>query len=123
MLDRTPSRTLFLGLSDVSSAGLEVMLMKMQRDCGNKVFFLIEPSISDPLVKDATIPHMGISIRGIKEGDVICVLLGCQLPIVIRPDGHHYRVVGAAYVDKLADGEAIADLESGFYDLECIELR
>ena len=105
------------------TALLEVALMKTQSTCENKAFFLIEPSISDPLVTDTTISHMGIGVRGVNEGDVICVFLGCSFPMVIRPEGHHFRVVGAAYVDQLMDGDAIVGLERGLYQVESFELR
>ena len=54
---------------------------------------------------------------------MICVFLGCGFPVVIRPDGNYYILTGAVYVDNLADGKAIADLENGLYELECFELR
>lgn len=54
---------------------------------------------------------------------MVCVFLGCNFPAVIRPDGNHYIFIGAVYVDNLTDGEAIADLENGLYELDCFELR
>lgn len=101
----------------------EGVLLNIQRSCGDMVFFLIETSISGPLVTDAAIPLMGAGRSGIREGDMICVFLGCSFPVVIRPNGNHYIFIGAVYVDNLTDGEAIADLENGLYELDSFELR
>ena len=101
----------------------ECVLLNIQRSCGDMVFFLIETSISGPLVTDATIPLMGAGRSGIRESDMICVFLGCSFPVVIRPNGNHYIFIRAVYVDNLTDGEAIADLEEGLYKLDSFELR
>lgn len=98
---------------DLSIAAREGKLLTIQDFCEGMVFFLILPSISDPLGTDAAIPLMGTGRSGIREGGMICVFLGCNFPIVIRPDGNHYIFIGAVYVDNLTDGEAIADLENG----------
>ena len=108
---------------DIQAAVREGVLLNIQRSCGNMVFFLIETSINGPLVTDAIIPLMGTGGSGIREGDMICVFLGCSFPVVIRPDGNHYIFIGAVYLDNLADGEAIADLENGLYELDRFELR
>ena len=100
----------------------ESILLKIQGCCGNRVFFLIETSISGPLVTDATIPLMGAGRSGIREDDMICIFLGCSFPVVIRPDGNHYIFIGAVYVDNLTDGEAITNLENRLYELDCFEL-
>jgi hypothetical protein len=44
--------------------------------------------------------------RCIQCGDVICVLYGCALPLVLRPqdDGTH-KIVCVAYVDGMMSGE------------------
>jgi hypothetical protein len=42
-----------------------------------------------------------------REKDVIVVLLGCYLPLVLRPAGSKYRIVGAAYCDGFMRGEAL----------------
>jgi hypothetical protein len=47
-----------------------------------------------------------------KSGDLIAILFGCSTPIVIRPHGEYFKVVGEAYVQGLMDGEAMELLES-----------
>jgi hypothetical protein len=45
-----------------------------------------------------------------KEGDIICVLFGGEVPFVLRrlADGYH-AVVGECYVDGIMDGECFSD--------------
>lgn len=44
-----------------------------------------------------------------KEGDVICVLFGCSVPVVLRQcaDKGTYKFIGECYVDGYMNGEAI----------------
>jgi hypothetical protein len=48
-----------------------------------------------------------------RVGDKIAIILGCSTPIVIRPQGNHFLVLGEAYVQGLMDGEALEFLKSG----------
>lgn len=48
-----------------------------------------------------------------REGDLIVILLGCSTPIVIRPYGQHFQVIGEAYIQGLMDGEGIEFLNDG----------
>lgn len=87
--------------------------------------------------------------REAQESDVVCVVLGCPMPFVLRPvmsaagegggggsanggqqqqqDQHklggagvYYRIVGSCYVHGMMDGEA---LKAGFWREEEIEIR
>ena len=42
-----------------------------------------------------------------RKGDLIGIIFGCSTPIVIRPHGKLFKVVGEAYVQGLMDGEAM----------------
>ena len=48
-----------------------------------------------------------------RKGDLISIIFGCSMPIVIRPHGKLFKIVGEAYVQGLMDGEAMRFLESG----------
>jgi len=54
----------------------------------------------------------GSSCDQTREGDLIVILLGCSTPIVIRPYGRHFQVIGEAYIQGLMDGEGIAFLRN-----------
>ncbi|UQC76235.1 heterokaryon incompatibility protein [Colletotrichum lupini] len=50
--------------------------------------------------------------RNAKVGDSICLLLGSEVPFVVRPTkGGRYELIGDAYVSGVMDGEAIASGE------------
>ncbi|KAH8885373.1 HET-domain-containing protein [Thozetella sp. PMI_491] len=52
--------------------------------------------------------YLGIGPPQTEPGDIVCVLLGCHMPIILRPQSAgSYRVVGAAYAHGLGDGEAL----------------
>ncbi|KAJ4291035.1 hypothetical protein N0V90_010232 [Kalmusia sp. IMI 367209] len=59
--------------------------------------------------------HFGLAPCTIERGDAIYVLLGCSLPMVLRQVGEtgRFKVVGECYVDGIANGEALAGVESG----------
>jgi hypothetical protein len=47
-----------------------------------------------------------------KTGDLIAILFGCSTPLVIRPMGACFQVVGEAYVQGLMDGEGLEFLDT-----------
>ncbi|KAF2246312.1 hypothetical protein BU26DRAFT_65795 [Trematosphaeria pertusa] len=79
-------------------------------------FYLEE---SEPLTSDcirgrsffrSSVDHYGICPPGTKAGDVVCVLLGLDYPIMLRPSTESvggYRVLGLAYVHGLMNAEAL----------------
>lgn len=48
----------------------------------------------------------GLTDAQTQRGDLIAIIFGCSTPIVIRPVGDKYHVLGEAYVQGLMDGEA-----------------
>jgi hypothetical protein len=50
---------------------------------------------------------MGMGPKALAEGDLICVVLGCEVPLLLRKNGDHYLLVGECFVWGLVDGEAI----------------
>ena len=58
--------------------------------------------------------YVGLAPKAAKPGDQICVLLGCSVPIVLRPtSGFQFKVVGECYVHGLQQGQAFL---GGFSD-------
>ena len=56
----------------------------------------------------------GLGPRGTRLRDRICVLFGCSVPVILRPqidpsssEVMHYEVVGESYIYGMMDGEAI----------------
>lgn len=56
----------------------------------------------------ATGGYLGIAPPLAREGDVVCVLLGCHTPMVLRPhEENHFRIVGECYTLGISEGEGI----------------
>ena len=50
---------------------------------------------------------MGLAPNFVEPGDHICVLIGCNVPLVLRPTGSNdHKVVGECYVHGMMDGAA-----------------
>ncbi|MCJ1456134.1 hypothetical protein MMC28_006493 [Mycoblastus sanguinarius] len=52
--------------------------------------------------------NIGLAPKMAQPGDLVAILLGCKVPILLRPDtNHRYRVVGECYMDGVTHGEAL----------------
>ena len=50
---------------------------------------------------------MGLGPLAVKTNDMICVLRGCNVPVVIREEHAHHLFVGECFVWGLMDGEVV----------------
>lgn len=67
--------------------------------------------------------YLGFGSRYMGSGDIIFVLMGCNVPVVLRECGKGmYQVVGECYVYGIMKGEVIEGLERGEYQLEDVTL-
>ncbi|KAH7398122.1 heterokaryon incompatibility protein-domain-containing protein [Cadophora sp. MPI-SDFR-AT-0126] len=57
--------------------------------------------------------YLGMVPGKTERGDVICVFLGSELPVVLRPCIGGYNLVGECYVHGIMEGEAMKWLENG----------
>ncbi|PMD25415.1 HET-domain-containing protein [Hyaloscypha hepaticicola] len=53
--------------------------------------------------------RIGLGPTLLQEGDLCCVLIGCRMPLVIRPTStsNHFKVLGEAYIDDVIFGGVI----------------
>ncbi|KAF2166902.1 hypothetical protein M409DRAFT_22954 [Zasmidium cellare ATCC 36951] len=52
--------------------------------------------------------YMGMTSAEPEELDIVCVILGCPLPMILRPHSSgRYQVVGPAYIHGLMDAEGV----------------
>lgn len=52
--------------------------------------------------------YIGLVPKSTRAGDEICIILGCQTPLVLRSDGRGNRkIVGQCYVHGIMEGEAL----------------
>jgi hypothetical protein len=65
-----------------------------------------------------------LSPRLTQPGDRCCILLGANVPFVIRPNriGTQFRLLGETYVHSFMDGQVAAYLEQGLLQIETIVL-
>jgi hypothetical protein len=47
------------------------------------------------------------------EGDIVAILFGCTMPVVLRPRGSQFEVIGALYSLELSVAEALEDESKG----------
>jgi hypothetical protein len=67
--------------------------------------------------------YVGFVPKKSAVGDRIFVLMGCDVPLVLRPCGKGvYRLVGECYVHGIMKGEAMEALDKGKYVLETVTL-
>ncbi|KAI0593441.1 hypothetical protein F4775DRAFT_578119 [Biscogniauxia sp. FL1348] len=67
--------------------------------------------------------YMGLGPRGVQQGDLVCVLFGCQQPLLLRPVDDCYLVVGPCYVNGIS-GESMFRLkESGAFEQQDFKIR
>lgn len=62
--------------------------------------------------------YIGIGPPEVQKGDKVCVLLGCDIPLIIRPGADHYEVVGDCFVYGIMKGEVMKDIEESKLKLE-----
>jgi len=53
-----------------------------------------------------------------RGGDLLAILFGCSTPVLIRPLGQQFQVLGEAYVQGMMEGEALELLEVGRYKVQ-----
>jgi hypothetical protein len=67
--------------------------------------------------------YIGRAGNDVKEGDDLCVLLGCGLPFVLRPIDGHYEVGSESLVPEIMHGEAMVSLDEGKRKIQKFELH
>ncbi|OCK77529.1 hypothetical protein K432DRAFT_117644 [Lepidopterella palustris CBS 459.81] len=64
----------------------------------------------------------GLIHKDAQIGDSIYILFGCNVPLVLRPKGPNYELVGQAFINGLMYGEAIEMMIRGKLVTETIQL-
>ena len=64
-------------------------------------------------------PYFCLGSPEVREGDMVCVLFGCSVPVVLRREQHlgeqlYYKFIGECYVHGMMDGEAIQGKPPGY---------
>ncbi|KAF2185843.1 hypothetical protein K469DRAFT_518658, partial [Zopfia rhizophila CBS 207.26] len=62
---------------------------------------------------------MGVGPSVAREGDLICVLFGGEVPYILRSiENGHYKMIGQCYTHGIMDGEVIRGAIQGQYRYE-----
>ena len=54
--------------------------------------------------------HFGWGVEGMAAGDKVCVVHGMSVPLLLRPEGHSFVIIGDAYLHGMMYG---GGLEAG----------
>ncbi len=82
---------------------VSVYLGLVRKYCDKRSFITTEIKIENTTEEG----YIGLAPKATRPGDQICVLLGCDKPLVLRPTSSlQYQVVGECYVYGLGDGKA-----------------
>jgi hypothetical protein len=54
--------------------------------------------------------YLGLVPKRAKTGDSICVLLGCNKPLIIRREDDHYLLLGDSYIYGIMNREVIREV-------------
>lgn len=66
--------------------------------------------------------YMGTGPKRALPGDVVCVLLGAELPVVLRPEGKCFTLVGPCYVCGAMYGQLVKEAAQGLRQFEMFKL-
>ncbi|KAI1120679.1 heterokaryon incompatibility protein-domain-containing protein [Nemania abortiva] len=94
-----------------------LLLKDISNLCADRAFFSAQNIRPSSLTNQMdTSVLVGISCPGTRVGDLVCVLMGCFLPVILRPLGENrHAFLGAAYVHNLMNGVALKGLQNGDY--------
>jgi hypothetical protein len=57
--------------------------------------------------------YMGLAPAATRAGDFVAIVPGCDVPLVLRPEGNCFRVLGESYVHGMMSGEIVKMFEQG----------
>ena len=94
-------------------------LKRVQEVIWNRRFFILADQMQRIRYR------FGIAPTDAKKGDIVCVLLGCSVPVVLSPVDvsnplNGYRLIGEAYLHDVMDGEFFSSNELADYSSENI---
>jgi hypothetical protein len=66
--------------------------------------------------------HFGLAPKAAKKGDKVVVLLGADVPFIMRKVDETFQVVGEAYIDGIMHGEAVKQVHLGMNEVQDLVL-
>ncbi|KAK5651612.1 hypothetical protein OQA88_11885 [Cercophora sp. LCS_1] len=72
----------------------------------------VEATVGNNTTPEEKGKAFGLSPADALVGDLVCIIFGCSVPLVLRPVGAKYKLIGECYVDHAMDGEAMTYFQS-----------
>ena len=66
--------------------------------------------------------YLGLASAATLLHDKICILLGCNVPLILRRRGEHHEIIGECYIHGIMRGEAMQGVEEGKHRFEDISI-
>ena len=66
--------------------------------------------------------YLGLAIAATEPDDRICILVGCKTPLILRPRGNCFQVIGECYIHGIMRGEIAKDIREGRLCMDEISL-
>ena len=66
---------------------------------------------------------MGLCLEIYQDGDIIAILLGCAVPVLLRPHEDYYELIRDVYLYGYMYGKGIDELDERKFTLEEFEIR
>jgi hypothetical protein len=65
--------------------------------------------------------NFGYGWRWVRTGDYVCVILGCDVPLVLRHSLDCWELIGGCYVPGIMKGEAMEKLKNARVELSTFD--
>lgn len=85
---------------------------EITRECVSAMLMAVLTLIGRRMIT-TTVGYLGLAPEEVQEHDVVAILYGCNFPVVLRPHGDSYLLIGECYVDGIMDGEIMEAKERG----------
>jgi hypothetical protein len=66
--------------------------------------------------------YVGLGPLDTTEGDIVAVLIGCNVSIVIRKKEHDWDLIGESFLCGIMNGEIMDKVVAGEYNIEDFSL-
>ena len=67
--------------------------------------------------------YLGLAVAATEPNDRICILVGCKTPLVLRPRGDYFHLIGECYVHGIMRGEIAKDIGGGHLRVHEVSIR
>ena len=67
----------------------------------------------------------GLGPRKSQVGDIICILLGCSVPVILREheSKEYFELIGESYIHTMMDGEALGSRSNEEVAKGCVNYK